>query len=44
MPQCPRCDLRMDDVTLAVHLMMDHDYKYEKAMDWIHSQEEKCVR
>lgn len=42
MPQCLRCDLKMDSVALAVHLMTEHDYKYEKAIEWIKSQGDKC--
>ena len=37
---CPVCRIDNEEIELAVHLMSTHEWKYEKAMDWIRAQEE----
>ena len=37
---CPVCRLENEEVELAVHLMSSHEWKYERAMDWIRAIEE----
>ena len=37
---CPICNIQNDEIELATHLLLSHEWKYEKAMDWIRQQEE----
>jgi len=43
--KCPRCLNEYDDnADIALHLVQDHNYTYEKAMQWIREREELCGR
>jgi hypothetical protein len=38
--KCPICRLVSDEVEIAVHLLQEHGWPYQKAMDWIRGIEE----